>query len=79
MTVLCAAAHRLCAGEAMAHDAWLPAQVRQRIYGKAVGRWRRYAAELRPAAEVLQPLIDSYEAGLRSAGLLGGHAEHDEL
>ena len=57
----------------------LPAQVRQRIYGKAVGRWRRYAAELRPAAEILQPLIDSYEAGLRSAGLLGGHAEHDEL
>ena len=57
----------------------LPAQVRQRIYGKAVGRWRRYAAELRPAAEVLQPLIDSYEAGLRSVGLLGGHAEHDEL
>ncbi|KAK9821781.1 hypothetical protein WJX81_002302 [Elliptochloris bilobata] len=54
-------------------------QVRKRIYGSAVARWRQYAAELRPAAEILQPLIDVYEAGLRSAGLLGGHADHDEL
>lgn len=53
-------------------------QVRQRIYSSAVGRWRQYAAELRPAAEVLQPLIDSYEAELRSLGV-PGVPEHDEL
>lgn len=54
-------------------------QVRQRIYSSSVGRWRQYAAELRPAADNLQPLIDSYEAELRALGLLGAHAEHDEL
>lgn len=59
---------------------WPAPQVRQRLYSRAVGRWRQYAVELRPAAEVLQPLIDSYENELRDLGLLTDeHAEHDEL
>jgi hypothetical protein len=56
-------------------------QVRQRLYSSAVGRWRQYAAELRPAAEVLQPLVDAYEDELRDLGLLTDEhpSFHDEL
>ncbi len=59
----------------------LVSQVRQRLYSSAVGRWRQYTAELRPAAEVLQPLVDAYEDELRDLGLLTDEhpAFHDEL
>ena len=37
-------------------------QVRQRLYNTSVGKWRQYAEQLQPAADVLKPLIQEYEA-----------------
>jgi tetratricopeptide (TPR) repeat protein len=35
-------------------------QVQQKLYGDAVGRWRRYARELEPVLPILQPWVDHF-------------------
>jgi len=40
-------------------------EVRQAVYGRAVGRWRQYERYLRPHMHLLEPFIDAfgYERG----------------
>lgn len=42
-------------------------QVRQPLYTRAVGRWRRYERFLQPLLHELGPLVDAYESELEAA------------
>ena len=49
------------------------AQVRQKLYKTAIGKWRRYEDKLQPIMTDLHGYIEEYEA------TLGEKGAHDEL
>ena len=57
----------------MAQELHLAAQVRQKLYKTAIGKWRRYEEKLQPIMTDLHGYIEDYEA------TLGAKGAHDEL
>ena len=49
------------------------AQVRQKLYKTAIGKWRRYEDKLQPVMTDLHGYVEEYEA------TLGARSAHDEL
>ena len=57
----------------LAQDSHHAAQVRQKLYKTAIGKWRRYEDKLQPILTDLHAYIEEYEA------TLGVKRAHDEL
>ena len=57
----------------IAQGSYHAAQVRQKLYKTAIGKWRRYEDKLQPIMTDLHAYIEDYEA------TLGGKGPHDEL
>ena len=57
----------------MAQESYHAAQVRQKLYKTAIGKWRRYEEKMQPIMTDLHGYIEEYEA------THGAKESHDEL